>query len=157
MNINTIFPNFNPEGMMNVWWGLPTSVQSMVKSMVPTKDTWTLELTKDSSGVWVFSLPQFLTFNESLCNGTEQVVDYWFEQLSGYTPVIKSKMTMTVSSVPSPGFHTSLTWMYEDPLWDGSNYYFDTGSSMDVWLCPYVQVLFKGVPSTLYVTFSDWE
>jgi hypothetical protein len=154
MNMNSLFPDFNPESMLNVWWGLPTSVQDMVKSMVPDQDSWTLKMKKDSSGVWVFSLPQFLTFNESMCNGTELVMDYWFEQKTGYQSVLDSVMTVTVSKVEMPS-DTKLSWLKEDTLWPGSNYYKDTGCDMDLWLCPYVQVLFKGVPESMWCTFSD--
>jgi hypothetical protein len=157
MNMKTLFPDFNPESMLNVWWGLPTKVQNMVKSMVPDQDSWTLQMKKDSSGVWVFSLPQFMTFNESMCNGTEKVMDYWFEQKTGYVPVTGSTMDVTVSKKNPMGspFDTKLSWMYEDPYWSGSNYYLDTMSGMDVWLCPYVQVLFKGVPESMWCTFTN--
>jgi hypothetical protein len=157
MNMQTLFPNFNPESMLNVWWGLPPKVQDIVKSMVPDKDSWTLHMKKDPSGVWVFSLPQFLTFNESMCNGTEKVMDYWFEQKTGYLPVNGSTMSLTVTKKNPMGspFDTKLTWMYEDPSWPGSNYYMDTMSGMDVWLCPYVQVLFKGVPESMWCTFTN--
>jgi hypothetical protein len=155
MNIETIFPNFNPEQFMNVWWGLPTKIQEKIKDMVPDQESWSLKMTKDKSGVWVFSLPQFMTFNESMCNGTEKVMDYWFEKKIGYTPVIGSKMTVTVSKVKPDSFDTKIIWMYEDPMSPQSNYYYDNGSGMDVWLCPYVQVLFKGVPEGLWITFDS--
>ena len=157
MNPTTLFPNFNPENMLNVWWSLPNTVQNVVKSMVPNKDTWMLKMTKDPSGVWVFSLPQFMTFNESMCNGTELVMDHWFEQVSGYPPVIGSTMNLTVTKKDPMGspFDTKLMWMYEDPNWEGSNFYMDTGTGMDVWLCPYVQVLFKEVPQSLWCTFTS--
>lgn len=155
--MNTIFPNFNPKNLLNTWWSLTPVIQDKIKSMVPEKDTWTLNTTKDSSGVWVFSLPQFLTFNESLCNGTEEVLDHWFEKLKGYTPVIGSKMKMVVTKVKPTEFTTKITWMYEDPLWMGSNFYYDTGSGMDVWLCPYVQVLFKDIPESMWITFIPEE
>jgi hypothetical protein len=157
MNINTIFPNFNPESLLNVWWAIPSSVQDQIKKLVPDQDTWTLDMSKDKSGVWVFSLPQFLTFNESMCNGTELVMDYHFEQKMGYTPVIGSKMKLTVSKVKPSTFDTTITWMYEDPVCPGSNYYYDKVSKMDVWLCPYVQVLFKEVPESMWLTVQPIE
>jgi hypothetical protein len=142
------------ETLQNSWWGLPTKVQDVVKSMVPDKVTWTLDCTKDSSGVWVFSLPQFLTFNESLCNGTEKVMDYWYTQLSGKEPVTGSKLKVVVSKVEQLNWTTKVNWLYEDPLWTESNYYYDTKSNMDLWLCPYVQVLFKEVPESMWLTLT---
>jgi hypothetical protein len=146
--------NFNLSNLMNSWWSLPTSMQDVVKGIVPNKDTWTLNCSKDKSGVWVFSLPQFLTFNESLCNGTEKVLDYWYEQLVGHCPVIGDKLTVTVSKVKQPKYTTKIVWLYSDPNWPDSNIYFDNGSGMDVWLCPYVQVLFKQVPESLWLTLE---
>ena len=151
----TNFPNYEPVDQMNTWWGLTTKIQDQVKKLVPDKDSWTLDMTKTNSGVWVFSLPQFLTFNESMCNGTENVMDYWFEKKTGYTPVIGSKMKVSVSKVKPNSFDTKLLWMYEDPLSPTSNFYLDKDSGMDVWLCPYVQVLFKEVPDGLWCSFSD--
>lgn len=142
------------ESLLNTWWGLPTNVQDMVKSLVPDKDSWTLNCTKDPSGVWVFSLPQFLTFNESLCNGTELVMDYWYKQLSGKEPVEGSKLKVVVSKVVQPNYTTKVNWLYEDPLWTESNYYYDTKTKMDLWLCPYVQVLFKEVPESMWLTLT---
>ena len=156
MNVTNFFPNFDPSNMMNSWWGLPSVIQDKIKSFVPNKDTWTLDMSKDKSGVWVFSIPQFLTFKESMCNGTELVMDHWYEKVMGYTPVIGSKMKVTVTKVKPESFTTKIIWMYEDPNWSGSNYYYDNGSGMDVWLCPYVQVLFKGVPESLWVTFDPY-
>jgi hypothetical protein len=155
MNINTIFPDFKPDSFLNVWWSLPSKVQEQVKKLVPDQDTWTLKMSKDKSGVWVFSLPQFFTFNESMCNGTEKVMDYWFEKKFGSVPVTGSKMNVTVSKVKPSTFDTKIIWMYEDPLWQKSNFYYDNGSGMDVWLCPYVQVLFKGVPESMWITFEQ--
>ena len=150
MNLNTLFPNFNPTSMLNVWWDLPTNVQEMVKGLVPDQDSWTLHLTKDKSEVWVFSLPQFLTFNESLCNGTELVLDYYYEKLSGKVSKKGDKMTLVVTDTKPEQFTCKSFWVQSDPLWPESNEYCDSETGMLVWLCPYLQVLFKGVPENLY-------
>lgn len=155
MNTETFDTLLSNVGELNTWWGLSQKVQDKVKDLVPTKNTWTLDVSKDKSGVWVFSLPQFLTFNESFCNGTEKVFDYWFEKQTGYMPVLGSTMVVTVSKVLPQQFDTKLLWMYCDTMWPDSNYYYDKGSEMDVWLCPYLQVLFKEVPDSLYVSFKD--
>ena len=155
--MNQIFPNFNKETMLNSWWGLSPVIQKQVKKLVPNKDSWSLNMTKDPSGVWTFSLPQFLTFKESMCNGTEKVMDYWFEQKIKYQPVIGSKMTVTVSKVEPSTSDTKLIFLYEDPLWIESSIYLDKGSGMDVWLCPYLQVLFKEVPESLWIQCDPIE
>ena len=143
--------NFSLSNLLNSWWTLSPSIQEKVKSLVPTKDSWTLHLTKHESGVWVFSLPQFLTFNESLCNGTELVLDQHYEDLMGFTPVNGSKMTLTVSSKPLEDTTTTIEYQGPDDFWTESNYYLDSKYNMLVWLCPYVQVLFKGIPEKMYL------
>jgi hypothetical protein len=150
----TSLTNFSVSNVLNVWWSLPQGVQDKVKSLVPNKDSWTLNCSKDSSGVWVFSLPQFLTLNESLCNGTELVMDYWYQQLSGKEPVKGDKLKVVVSKVQPKEYTTKVVWMYSDPYWTESNYYYDKGSDMDLWLCPYVQVLFKEVPQSMWLTLT---
>jgi hypothetical protein len=152
MTLNTLLSNASYT--LNSWWCLPDSVQEQVKKLVPDKDTWTLNVSKDKTGVWVFSLPQFMTFNESFCNGTELVFDHWYEKVTGKQPVTGSKMVVSVSKVMPTDFNTKLLWLYEDPLSTQSNFYLDKGSGMDVWLCPYLQVLFKEVPEHLWVTFK---
>jgi hypothetical protein len=83
------------------------------------------------------------------------VFDYWFEKLTGYQSVIGSKMVTTVSKVKPETFTTKLLFMYEDPLSPQSSFYMDKTTGMDVWLCPYLQVLFKEVPDGLWVTFTE--
>jgi hypothetical protein len=140
---------------LNTWWGLTSVVQDQVKQLVPNKNSWTLHVTKHKSGVWVFSLPQFMTFNESFCNGTENVFDFWYEKQTGSKPVVGSSMKVTVSKVMPQWFDCKLLHMYCDTMWPDANYYFDKVSGLDVWLCPYLQVLFKEVPEHLYVKFDN--
>ena len=148
-----------PVSNLNSWWSLTETVQNGVKALVPDKQSWKLDCYKHKSGVWTFSLPQFLTFNESLCNGTEDVIDYHFTEFTGYKPSVGEKLTLIVSKTkPSDDeIYTVCLHMYEDPMSPESNIYYNSESDMDVWLCPYLQVLFKGVPSHLYITFDYSE
>ena len=139
-------------GGMNTWWTLSEQEQQSIKDIVPDQTTWTLDCVRRISGVWTFSLPQFKTYNESLTGGTELVLDHHFEKKTGYMPAIDSKMTLTVSSEPMPDQDTICTW--HSPELD-SNFYIDQGTGMKLWLCPYLQVLFKSVPRHLYVKFTD--
>ena len=133
------------------WWSLDEATQNVVKALVPNKDTWVLDCTKQSDGVWVFSLPQFMTFDEALCNGTEKALDWHYNIETGKEAVAGDKMKVTVSSKDLEGAHTTCKFLYADPKWDEASYYLDTVAKMDVWLCPYLQVLFKGVPKTLWL------
>ena len=148
-----------PASNLNTWWGLSEITQNAMKALVPDQDSWTLECHKHQSGVWTFSLPQFLTFDESLCNGTEDVIDWHFTNFTGYKPAVGEKLTLTVSTKEpsSDEIFTKCLHMYEDPMSPESNIYYNSESDMDVWLCPYLQVLFKGVPTHLYITFEYSE
>ncbi len=132
------------------WWSLTESVQESIKQTVPDKDTWTLHLTKQATGDWVFSLPQFLTFNEALTNGTEKSLDIHYINLTGNVPIGGEKMTLTVSSKEIKDPTTTLLHWQSDPMWIDANIYVDTVTDVDCWLCPYLQVLFKHVPDKLW-------
>ena len=136
------------------WWSLSETVQEAIKKTVPDKKAWTLHLKRTSKGDWVFSLPQFLTFDESLCNGTEKVIDAHYKMITGSDAKADDKITMTVSVVPIKDYTTRLIYWDKDTLWSESNWYVDTVTDGNVWLCPYLQVLFKAVPSKMWVKFS---
>ena len=136
------------------WWSLSEAVQETIKKTVPDKSSWTLHITKTKQGDWVFSLPQFLTFNEALTGGTEKVIDYHYKAITGKEAVTGDKMTMTVSSKELPDFTTTLLFWDKDVSWPDSHWYVDSVSDGNVWLCPYLQVLFKKVPGKMWVKFA---
>lgn len=136
-----------------------TKLQEFVKTLVTVKDTWQLELMyNDKQKVWYFNLPQYLTFNEWLCNGTEVVVSYYYEKLTGKFPDKNSKMKMLVSSKQLEKFTTKVSYLYDDPYSTESSVYLDSQSfpdlEADVWLCPYLQLLFGEKPETLWLLFT---
>jgi hypothetical protein len=136
----------------NFWWSLPENVHTLIKSMVPDKDSWTLECKKFDDDTWKFSIPQFLTFNESFCGGTEKIIDYWVKSITGITPKTGDKTTVTCSSIEIPNPTCTLIYLYDDPSWTEASIYMDPQSDMDAWLCPYLQVLFKSKPEKLWVS-----
>jgi len=140
----------NAEQLGN-WWSLTEAVQKAVKATVPNKDTWTLHLTKVKTGDWVFSLPQFLTFNEALTNGTEKSLDVHYKNMTSFEPIEGNTMTLTVSSKELKDTTTKLLHWQSDVMWTDANWFVDTVTDIDCWLCPYVQVLFKEVPETLWI------
>ena len=146
----------NAEQLGN-WWSLTEAVQNVVKETVPNKDTWTLHISKAGNGDWVFSLPQFLTFNEALTNGTEKSIDAHYKRLTTKDAVKGDTMLLTVSSKEIKDATTTLLHWQSDPLWSEANYYVDTVTDMDCWLCPYVQVLFKEVPKQMWFTLVPTE
>lgn len=139
------------------WWTLPETYQKFIENhIIPKKDSWTLECFKAKSGIWHFDLPEFLTFQESLCNGTELALDYWFEELTGgYTPIKGEKLIITISDKPIDGYTTTISHSHGDEEWNNeANYYFDNGSGILLWLCPYLQSLFKCLPKKLWFKFE---
>lgn len=139
---------------LNTWWDLSKASQALIAKAVPTKNTWTLIIKRHSNQEWIFSLPQFLTFNETLCGGTEHAIDYWYTEITGENPEVGDRLSMTVTTDRPDGFTTALTLKEECPQYASSHFYFDTISDYTIWLCPYLQVLFKSVPKTLWVTFK---
>ncbi len=140
------------------WWTLPESYQKFIEdNIIPKQDTWTLECFKsEQDGIWHFDLPEFLTFKESLCNGTEKCLDYWFETLTGgYTPIKGEQITLTISDKKFDGYTTIISHSHGDEEWDNeANYYIDNSSGIQLWLCPYLQSLFKSLPKTLWLKFE---
>ena len=136
------------------YWSLPDSLKKLVASLVPIKDTWTLNLSKTNNEHWVFTIP--LIKDEALCGGTEKVIDFYYEQLVGTTPNHGDKITMTVSTNSTEDYTTKLTDPHPDC--DGYSYgtlYTDDSTDMNVWLCPVLEVMFGDpVPTKLYVTFK---
>lgn len=152
LNLTEVF-----EGTSCSWWSLPEDVKSEVKLTVPNKDTWTLDVTKDGT-YWQFDLPEFLTWKELFCGGTELVLDYFYKVLTGgATPKDGSYLKVTVSSKPLEGQTTKCVFLYPDVKQPESSYYLDTTTGLDLWLCPYLQVLFKCVPETLYLKLETTD
>jgi hypothetical protein len=102
--------------------------------------------------VWTFSIP--LIYKESLCNGTEDVISDWYQQLTGTTPKAGDTISMSVSSVQPKTYTTRIDLIGSDDLFEGAHYYHDVFGGKTVWLCPVNQVLFGSVPNKIWVTFS---
>lgn len=136
------------------WWSLSDAIQQSVAALVPNQDSWTLNIRRIEAGSWVFSLPQFLTFDEALCGGTELVIDEHFKALTGQIPVAGDTMTIVVSKVALEDLTTTLEYKQPDSVWADSSWYVDQVTGLDSWLCPYLQVLFKSVPQTLWVKLT---
>ena len=139
------------------YWSLPEAQQKLVASLVPKKDSWTLNLIKAPDGVWLFSIA--LIKDEALCGGTEKVIDFYYKKLMGEDAEAGSKIKMIVSSVDSGSYTTKLTdpTPSSDGLMNGT-VYTDSNSKMECWLCPVLQVMFgEQVPIKLFITFSEDE
>mgnify|MGYP003669586063 CR=1 FL=1 len=136
------------------YWSLSSDLQKTVASLVPTKSTWTLNLTKTNHDVWVFTIPWIK--DEALCGGTEKVIDTYYKKLVGNKPEEGDKIQMTVSTTSSDDYTTKLI----DPVPNSDGFtsgtvYTDATTQMECWLCPVLQVMFgEHVPTKLFVTFT---
>lgn len=152
--------NISPSSLSCSWWKLPTSVQETLKKLTGSKQ-WTFIVYKNSDDTWGFDIPYLLTFNEKFINGTEKDFDYWYEQLSGIKPDLKSKMYLTVSSKEIEDPTTTCTFIGDDdfeeffkkgiPSIEKPSYYLDNKSGYTIWLCQYLQFLFWEKPEKLYL------
>lgn len=103
---------------------------------------------KSESGIWAFDHEHQDTVAEALCNGTENVIDWYFEMLNERKPVVSDKIYFALDTEP---FNESIT---EIKLVETDQYgsvYKDKVSGMNLWLCPWLQGYFGEVPEIIYV------
>jgi hypothetical protein len=139
---------------------LPPSIQKFLTKFTGLTE-WTFLCYKNTDGTWGFDIPYLLTFNEKFINGTEQDLDIWYEKLSGIKPDLKSKLYLTVSSKEIKDTTTTCTFIGDDDFEsyfnpsiesiDTPSYYLDNKTGYTIWLCQYLQFLFKEKPQTLYL------
>jgi len=110
-------------------------------------------------GSWAFDHDHNNTIGEGLINGTDKVLDAYFVELNGESPVPGDKLKVTVSTIPlffsdstaEQSIKTALDWAVMDHK--GSTYT-DRRTQREVWLCPWLQGYFGFVPKSLYVVVS---
>jgi hypothetical protein len=139
---------------------LPPSVQQYLTKFTGF-DSWTFLCYRNTDETWGFDIPYLLTFNEKFINGTEKNLDVHYEQLSGIKPDSNSRMYLTVSSKEIPDCTTTCTFVGDDEFEQSFDptkesmqlptYYLDNKTGHVIWLCQYMQFLFKCKPQTLYL------
>lgn len=152
MNTQTISPI---TGGINYWWQLTESQQKYYSDLIP-KDitTWTWELTKNQTGLWCFTQAEYGIINETLCNGTEKCIDTWYEKLNNKPAIIGDTISITISKEKLKEYDTEWYWCYCDSDWTAANIYLDLTTKQNIWLCPLLQILFKGKPLSLYLKLN---
>ena len=98
--------------------------------------------------VWVFDHEFQNTINEPLCNGTELVLDEYFEIDMNRPATDGDQLKIVASTEPFDDYDAELILQSSNE--DGS-VYLDTTVYEEVWLCPWLQAYFQYVPETLYV------
>jgi hypothetical protein len=97
---------------------------------------------------WVFDHDHKDTIDEPLCNGTDKVIDEYYELFSGKKPKIDDHIKITASTEDFEESDTVLDFQGPD---GGGSMYLDMVLFEKVWLCPWLQSYFGEVPTNLYV------
>ena len=134
----------------NGFWTFSPQEKHSLLETVPEQDTWTLRVYR-TRHCWAFDMPEYGVKAEALIMGTEKVLDYYWTELTGQLPSVGDEMDMRISRTDSSEYDTKIVWLEEDSVMDDSNNYLDVYSLQKVWLCPFLKVLFKGVPELIYV------
>jgi hypothetical protein len=135
------------------FWALPQSSQEDIIYALPGKSTWILNLIRTEEGLWYFDLPHYGIFRELLMDGTEEALDWHYENLTGIPPEPFAEMEMIVSTNPVDDAATALYYCGEDADFEDASYYEDGATGIICWLCPMLVYMFKYVPEVLYVDF----
>jgi hypothetical protein len=98
--------------------------------------------------IWVFDHEHQNTIEEPLCNGTELVLDEYFELDMKRQAKEGDKLEIEVSTEPFDGYDTELQLQFTNK--DGSTY-LDTELFEELWLCPWLQGYFGYIPQSLFV------
>ena len=136
---------------------LTPAYQDRIASLIPNRLSWRLLLVRDALGYWSFSLPEYETYDELLCGGTEKAIDWHYENLTRIKPVPGSRMVVNLyngDKMTAGSFHTVLEYVRPDYVIDDSNYYIDVESLIVCWFCPYLLALLKSAPQTIYLHFE---
>ena len=101
---------------------------------------------KDS--IWVFDHEHQNTVEEPLCNGTELVLNEYYEIDMSRSAKKGDRLDIIVSTVSFDQYDTELQLQKTD---DEGSVYLDTELYEKVWLCPWLQSYFGNIPEKLYV------
>lgn len=98
--------------------------------------------------IWVFDHDHKDTIQEPLCNGTEFVLNEYFEIDMKRPAVSNDQLNIIASTHPFDGYDTEL--QLQETNEEGS-VYLDMTLFEKVWLCPWLQSYFNFTPSSLFV------
>ena len=101
-----------------------------------------------TDSIWVFDHEHQNTVEEPLCNGTELVLNEYFEIDMSRSAKEGDQLRISVNTDPFDQYDTELQLQKTD---DAGSVYLDTELYEEVWLCPWLQSYFGNVPEKLYV------
>jgi len=100
------------------------------------------------NNIWVFDHIHHNTIKEPLCNGTEVVLNEYFEIDMNRPALSQDKLNIIASTELFDKYDAEL--QLQETNEEGS-VYLDTTLYEKVWLCPWLQSYFGFVPPVLYV------
>jgi len=106
---------------------------------------------KTEYGVWEFDHEHLNTIAEPFCNGTEVVMDEYFEIGMRRKPIPGDLIHIIVSTEDFKDSDTVLSFQSTN---DEGTIYLDMVLFEEVWLCPWLQSYFGYKPSELYVKLN---
>ena len=133
------------------FWALPDEERQEIIDKTPKQPTWVLDMKRLKDGLWYFDFPSLKTYGELMVGGTEKIMDYYYQDLTGATPDENSYMVTKVSSEPLDGAHAVLVKITDDGGVNGGATYKDAMTGMQGWLCGWIQVPWGKAPEKIYV------
>lgn len=109
---------------------------------------------KTESGIWAFDHDHKNTIAEALCNGTEHVIDWYYEMLNETKPVSGDKIHFYLNTDKFDYAISEINLIKTEQF--GSTYK-DKLSSMQLWLCPWLQGYFNEVPKKMYIYCESYN
>lgn len=109
---------------------------------------------KTESEIWAFDHKHENTIEEALCNGTEYVIDWYYEMLNETKPIIGDKINFYLNTEEFEGSITEIKLIETDEF---GSVYKDKLSSMELWLCPWLQGYFGEVPDMIYIYCEQYH
>jgi hypothetical protein len=112
-----------------------------------------IELTayKLSDGFWAFDHEHENTIEELLCNGTEKVIDEYFQMDMNRNAKVNDQIRILVQT---EDFEACDTVLDKQSSNEEGTTYLDTTLYEMVWLCPWLNSYFGEAPEKLYVSLS---
>ena len=108
---------------------------------------------KRPDGLWHFDHEHENTKEELLCNGTEKVIDFFYQYVNLNSPIAGSKLKIELDTdPPAIDCDTILTFVSTD---DYGTIYVDSHTGQNVWLCPWLQSYFGYKPTMIYIMVSE--
>lgn len=98
--------------------------------------------------IWVFDHEHQNTIEEPLCNGTELVMNEYFEIDMKRQAKDGDQLKIIVNTESFDDYDTELKLQETD---ENGSVYFDTELYEELWLCPWLQGYFGYIPQSLFV------